>query len=290
MSDQPAEATPAELPWPRTAAGSVGLDKIVADPSGAVIGLDFDGTLSPIVADPTAARVHPAAPGVLAALGAAVGTVLILTGRPAASAIEYGGGADAALADVPGLVVLGQYGVERWEAGELTSPPPPAGVAAARAALPQVLAAAGVPDAWVEDKGRALAVHTRRTADPAAAFAALTEPLTALAARHDLIVEPGRLVLELRPPGTDKGDALSAFLAERSARSVMYVGDDLGDLAAFDAVRQSGLPGVTVCSGSAEVTALSERADIIVDGPDGVVALLRALAGAVSRPGRRAAD
>jgi trehalose 6-phosphate phosphatase len=91
------------------------------------------------------------------------------------------------------------------------------------------------------------------------------------------------MVLELRPPGMDKGHALSLFLAERSARSVMFAGDDLGDLAAFEAVRASGRPGVTVCSGSAEVTELAERADIVVDGPDGVVALLEELTSAFTR-------
>jgi trehalose 6-phosphate phosphatase len=59
------------------------------------------------------------------------------------------------------------------------------------------------------------------------------------------------------------------------------VGDDLGDLAAFAAVEQlraEGVPGLLVCSGSTEVTALAERADLVVDGPEGVAALLSALA------------
>ncbi|MCG5219879.1 trehalose-phosphatase [Streptosporangium sp. KLBMP 9127] len=271
-----------ELPRMRTAAGSVGLDAIMADPGGAVIGLDFDGTLSPIVPDPAAARVHPQAPAALAELGTLVGTVLVLTGRPAATAVEYGVGAGGVgLADVPGLVVLGQYGVERWEAGRITSPPPPRGVDAARSSLPRLLAGLGVPEAAIEDKGRALAVHTRRASDPEATFHRLRAPLAELAHDHGLVVEPGRFVLELRPPGMDKGQALAAFLAERSARSVLFAGDDLGDLAAFEAVRASGLPGVTVCSGSAEVTALAERADLVVDGPDGVVAFLRSLTAAL---------
>jgi trehalose 6-phosphate phosphatase len=272
----------AELPRMRTAAGAVGLDAIVADPAGAVVGLDFDGTLSPIVPDPADARVHPEIPAVLVELGRLVGTVLVLTGRPAAVAVEYGtGDGDVGLADVPGLVVLGQYGVERWEAGEITSPPPPRGVDAVRSSLPKLLAAPGFEGVWIEDKGRALAVHTRRAGDPEAALLSLREPLAGLAREHGLVVEPGRLVLELRPPGTDKGDALGAFLAERSARSVMFAGDDLGDLAAFEAVRACGLPGVTVCSGSAEVTALAERADLVVDGPQGVLELLRALTAAL---------
>ncbi|MFD2348410.1 trehalose-phosphatase [Nonomuraea ferruginea] len=153
----------------------------------------------------------------------------------------------------------------------------------AKAKLPLLLDSLGVTDAAIEDKGRAVAVHTRRCADPEGTLARLREPLAALAAEHGLVVEPGRMVLEVRPSGMDKGHALGAFLTERSARSVLFVGDDLGDLAAFDAVRSSGLPGVTVCSGSTEVTALAERADIVVDGPEGVVALLRELTSAFSR-------
>jgi trehalose 6-phosphate phosphatase len=141
----------------------------------------------------------------------------------------------------------------------------------------------GLTGVTIEDKGRAVAVHTRRAADPEGALTALRRPLAKLAEKHGLVVEPGRLVLELRPPGMDKGQALGLFLAERAARSVLFVGDDLGDVAAFDAVKASGLPGVTVCSGSAEVTELAERADIVVDGPDGVVALLRDLSGALKR-------
>ncbi|GAB2948868.1 trehalose-phosphatase [Nonomuraea fastidiosa] len=253
------------------------MEAIVNDPAGAVIGLDFDGTLSPIVPDPAQAVIHPKAPGVLAELGARVRAVAIVTGRPAATALELGPG----LADVPGLVVLGHYGFERWEDGRISAPPPPPGVPRAKAELPLLLESLGVRGVSIEDKRRAVAVHTRRSPDPEGTLEALREPLAKLAGEHGLVVEPGRMVLELRPPGMDKGQALSLFLAERSARSVMFVGDDLGDLAAFEAVRASGLPGVTVCSGSAEVTALAERADIVVDGPDGVVALLEELVSAI---------
>lgn len=250
-----------------------GLDAIAADPAGAVIGLDYDGTLSPIVPDPAAARVHPGVPGVLAALAPLVRAVVIVTGRPPRTALALGEVAGGpSLADVPGLVILGHYGLERWEDGRLTAPPPPPGLDLVRARLPELVK--GLDGAWIEDKDRAVAVHTRRCADPAGALEALRGPVAALAAEAGLAVEPGRMVLELRPAGMDKGRALSAFLAERDARSVMFVGDDLGDLAAFDAVESAGIPGVRVCSGSAEVTALAERADVVVDGPDGVVALL----------------
>jgi len=210
-------------------------------------------------------------------LAGVVGTLAVITGRPAGEAVELGG-----FDGIPGLIVLGHYGGERWQEGALTAPDPPRGVAVARERLPQLLADAGAPaGAWVEDKGSAVAVHTRRTADPPAALAALTEPLAGLAAETGLVVEPGRMVIELRAPGMDKGAALTALVAERKAGAVLFAGDDLGDLAAFGAVRAlrgSGHPGVTVCSASGEVSALAAEADLVVDGPGGVAGLLGWLA------------
>lgn len=271
----------ATLPQPRTREGRAGLAALLRDPSRALIALDYDGTLSPIVADPASAVAHPAAAGVLARVAGLAGTLAVITGRPAALAVELGG-----FDGIGGLIVLGHYGWERWQDGVLTSPPSPPGVAAARARLPQVLARAGAPEGtWTEDKGHALAVHTRRAADPERAFALLRGPLTDLAQDTGLAVEPGRLVIELRPPGTDKGGALTSLASERNAASVLFAGDDLGDLAAFRAVqalRASGTPGITVCSASAEVSALAEAADLVVDGPGGVIALLTALADVVA--------
>ncbi|MFF7545354.1 trehalose-phosphatase [Streptomyces canus] len=270
---------PGSLPSPATPVGRDGLRALLAEPQRAVIGLDFDGTLAPIVADPERARAHPEAVAVLAALAPKVASVAVITGRPAETAVRYGG-----FAGVPGLehlTVLGHYGAERWDAvtGKVTAPEPHPGVAAVRAELPELLDETG---AWIEEKGgRAVAVHTRRAPDPQAAFDALRAPLTDLADRHGLIVEPGRLVLELRPPGMDKGVALLTHVRELSAASVLYAGDDLGDLPAFSAVddlRTTGTPGLLVCSGSDEVTELRKRADLVVDGPGGVVSLLRALA------------
>ncbi|MET8942420.1 trehalose-phosphatase [Streptomyces sp. NPDC004542] len=273
------------LPAPATQAGRDGLRALLTRPRSAVIGLDFDGTLAPIVADPDQARAHPEAVPALAALAPKVASVAVVTGRPAGVAVRYGG-----FAGVPGLehlVVLGHYGAERWEAvtGDVSAPAPHPGVTAVRAELPGFLDRIGAwHGTWIEEKGRALAVHTRRADDPQAAFEALREPLTDLATRNGLIVEPGRMVLELRPPGMDKGVALLKYVREIGAGSVLYAGDDLGDLPAFAAVdklRSEGVPGLLVCSGSTEVTELAERADLVVDGPGGVMSLLRGLATAL---------
>jgi trehalose 6-phosphate phosphatase len=270
------------LPLPVNSEGRAGLAALLSDPVQALVALDFDGTLSPIVADPAAARAHPDAVPALRRVAAAVGTLAVITGRPAASAVDLGG-----FAAVPDLVVLGHYGLEHWADGTLSSPPSAAGVEAARAELPDLLATAAAPDGTrIEDKGHAVAVHTRQTADPNAALDRLRDPLAGLAARHGLAIEPGRMVIELRPHGMDKGQALRTLIdrGKRPPSAVMFCGDDLGDVAAFDAVRAlrgEGVPGLTVFSGSAEVTELARSADLVVDGPDGIVALLNSLADAL---------
>jgi len=281
-------ADPGGLPAPRTAEGRAGLAAIRQDPGTALIAMDFDGTLSPIVADPREARAHPGAVAGLRGLAGLVGTLAVITGRPAMEAVELGG-----FGSIPGLIVLGHYGWERWEDGALAAPPPPPGVATARARLPELLAEAGAPEGTrIEDKGSALAVHTRRTADPAAALAAVADPVAGLAAATGLTLEPGRLVIELRPPGMDKGSALTALAAERKSGAILFAGDDLGDLPAFGAVRAlraAGHPGLTVCSASGEVSELAAEADLVVAGPDEVAALLSALARSLAaspRPAR----
>ncbi|WP_406372776.1 trehalose-phosphatase [Streptomyces sp. NBC_00647] len=280
MGSHPESKDP--LPAPVTPAGRDALDAILTRPTRTVVALDFDGTLAPIVPDPDQARAHPDAVPALAALAPKVASIAVVTGRPAGVAVRHGG-----FAGVPGLehlVVLGHYGAERWDAvsGTVTAPAPHPGVAAVRAELPGFLDRIGAwQGTWIEEKGRAVAVHTRRAADPQAAFEALREPLADLATRHGLIVEPGRMVLELRPPGMDKGVALLEYVREVGAEAVLYAGDDLGDLPAFAAVdklRSDGVPGLLVCSGSSEVGELAERADLVVDGPSGVVRLLASLA------------
>ena len=269
-------------PRAATPEGQAGLDALLARPERALIGTDFDGTLAPIVADPRAARALPAVVPVLTSLARAVGTLAVITGRPAADAVAFGG-----LDAVPGLIVLGHYGWQRWQDGELTGPGSPPAVQAARQALPGVLSQADAPaGTWVEDKGHALAVHTRRAPAPEPALRLLRGPLEDLAARLGLAAEPGRMVIELRPPGVDKGTALTGLVTERAADAVLFCGDDLGDLPAFAAVRAlraDGIAGCAVASASAESPQVAAAADLVVDGPEGIVALLAAIATALGR-------
>jgi trehalose 6-phosphate phosphatase len=258
---------------------------LVAVAGSAVVGLDFDGTLAPIVDDPDSAHIHPDAPGVLLGLAGVVRAVAVVTGRPARKVLALGGLEDVGRAigeTGRELFVFGQYGFERWSSTQrrVVSPRPPQGLSGFLRELPGVLRDADATDAFVEDKGLAIAVHTRRLDDPAGAFERLEPGLRDLAERHGMVLEPGRNVIEARSPGSDKGTVVRDLATETDAGGFLFAGDDLGDLEAFEAVadlRDRGLPTVLVCSASEEESALVDRADVVVRGPDGVLALLRRL-------------
>lgn len=255
--------------------------------SDLVVGLDFDGTLSPIVEDPTQARIHPDAADVLLRLAPLVRGVAVITGRPARQALALGDldeiGARAAEAGTE-LVVLGQYGNERWSSTErrVLSPRPPHGLSSFLSEVPGLLRRAGAADAFVEEKGLAVALHTRRLPDPVEAFGRLLPLVQEAAERHGLAVEPGRLVAEVRAPGMHKGIALRQVVEQLGAGGILFAGDDLGDLEAFAevaALRAEGMPALLVCSDAGEgPPELRELADLVVPGPDGVLALLARLA------------
>jgi trehalose 6-phosphate phosphatase len=255
---------------------------LVAAAGSTVVGLDFDGTLAPIVDDPRSARIHPDAPAVLLELARVVLAVAVVTGRPAGKVLTLGGLDDVGreIGDGGGeLFVFGQYGSERWTSTDrkVVSPRPPEGLAGFLRDLPRVLRDADAPDAYVEDKGLAIAVHTRRLADPAAAFERLEPRLRELAGRHDMALEPGRNVIEARSPGSDKGAVVRALAEETGAGGFLFAGDDLGDVEAFEAVRElreQGLATLLVCSASDEESALVELSDVVVRGPQGVLELL----------------
>ena len=260
-------------------------DAFVAVASTAVVGLDFDGTLSPIVDDPADARIHPDAGAVLVELADVVRAVTVITGRPARQALALGGLDEVgnALGDSGReLYIFGQYGNERWSSTSrrIVSPRPPRGLASYLGALPSLLRRLDASDAFVEEKGLAVAVHTRRLPDSAGAYARLLPELEKLAGDSGLVVEPGRQVIEARAPGMDKGQVVRTVVDELSPGGFLFAGDDLGDVEAFEAVaalREEGLPTLLVCSGSDEEPTLAARADLVVDGPDGVLTFLRRL-------------
>ncbi len=252
------------------------LAALAAYPRRSALCLDFDGTLSPIVEDPVAARPVPGVPDLLARLAARLGLVAVISGRPVSFL-------QSVLASPPNVRLVGLYGMEEIGPDGTRSVAPEAlpweaviteVVEQARAEAP-----AGI---YVEPKGLTVTLHWRRAPDSAgwvASFAARQ------AGARGLQVHPGRRELELRPPlPLDKGTVVRALATGFDA--VAAFGDDIGDLPAFAALGELAATGVAVARVAAvddeSPAAVRQRADLVVDGAQGAVALLEALAQAVA--------
>jgi trehalose 6-phosphate phosphatase len=247
------------------------LDRLRTDPTRAVVLTDFDGTLAPIVDDPASARPVHGAIDMLGTLATRYARVGVVSGRPLAF-LRHVLGDD--LSDE--LWLAGAYGLETSERGVVRENE---AAASWRTVMAGVAArAVGRFGGLAEDKGLSLTVHFRTApdrADEVNAWAAAEAKTTGLEPR------PAKASVELHPPvHVDKGTMVEWATAGMSA--ACYIGDDVGDLPAFDALdrlSRSGLRSVKIAVATAESTpAMLERADLVVDGTDAVLALLQELA------------
>ncbi len=235
--------------------------------------LDYDGSLAPIVPRPDDAVPLPGTAEVLGALAGRLALVGIVSGRPVDFLLRH--------VAAPGVRLVGQYGLEWVEDGEVMVDP---------RALPYTDAVAAAadeaerrwPELLLERKGRvALGLHWRTA--PGAADGLVGE-IDDLADRFGLAVHPSKMARELRPPiGVDKGSAVEQLLTGVDVGG--FAGDDAGDLPAFAALDRLAARGdlveavrIAVASSEAPPEVLAQ-ADLVVDGPAGLRVVLDTLAG-----------
>ena len=173
--------------------------------------------------------------------------------------------------DVPGLRYFGLYGVH-GSAPELME-----------LITPQVgSAVAPIAEAWVENKGASVAVHYRQAPDPVAARETLVAALREIAVSGGLELVEGKMVVELVPADRPrKGGVVERLVGEHELSAALFAGDDVADLDAFatlDRLAASGLAVVKVAvAGDETPEELLASADLRVEGPEGLVGLLRQL-------------
>ena len=204
---------------------------------GAALFLDFDGTLVELAETPDAIEVAPKLPKLLREAARRLeGRLGIISGRSIGDIERH--------MDCTGLALSGSHGLElRLANGEHIPLSAAVDLTEARERIADF--AAGAPGLLVEEKPRSIAVHFRQAPEEAER---VEKFLSQLARRKGLSVQAGKMVLELRPKGADKGDALRAFMAEpefAGARPV-FVGDDVTDEDAFEAAAAMGGAGILV--------------------------------------------
>ena len=211
---------------------------------GVSVLLDLDGTIAPLMPRPHDVVPVASRTALMKRLGQRLGGRLaIVSGRTIAEVDRVLEGSVTAVAGV--------HGLERRRAdGQLERAHPDQALDIVRAELPTLLAR--YPGLVTEDKGLSITIHYRLTPEAGPAVDAFAREV---AARTDLVLQPGHAVAELRGPGAGKGAAIRAFMAEQpfAGSTPIYVGDDQTDEDGFAAAQALGGFGVLV--GAARPTA-----------------------------------
>jgi trehalose 6-phosphate phosphatase len=241
--------------------------------------LDVDGTLAPIVRYAEEAHVPERTRGLLIEIARRYAVVACVSGRRASDARR--------LVAIGTISYLGSHGTELLRAG-WTEPTLDPAVRDWGRRIQAFGREADTPElrrlrVRIEDKGSIVAFHWRAAPDEEAARAAI-DAIAQRAEQSGLRTHWGRKVLEVRPPvRMDKGAGIVSFLADMELDSAVYVGDDATDLDAFRGLGELHAEGrlrhvLRVCVGSDEgPSELAQEADLVVDGPEGVRALLEVL-------------
>jgi len=214
--------------------------------------LDVDGTLLEIAAAPQSVSVSGELRERLRTLSlAGGGAVALVSGR---TIVDL----DALFAPLT-LPAAGLHGFEHRSASGVyrrRAPPSAAALETARGAMLRI--ARQHPGLLVEDKHFALALHYRGAPElEDTVVDAMNGIATSLLGELEL--QRGKMVVELRPTGATKAEAVAAFLAEApfAGRLPVFIGDDLTDEPAFELVNR--LNGVSVVVNAARSSAARAR-------------------------------
>lgn len=215
---------------------------------GASLFLDFDGTLVELQDRPDAVEVSERLRALVARLVDRMeGRFALVSGRDASFLRERFA--------MPTLGVAGSHGLEiHLPDGRTLAPERPAVLDAIVAELRAF--AGNRPGVLVEDKSLGSVLHYRQAPDAEQASHALAR---ALAERHGLHVQTGKMMVEVRPNGADKGTAVRAIMAEPAMAGTrpVFIGDDDTDEAAF--VAAQALDGAGILVGAERATAARWR-------------------------------
>ncbi|MGI8999117.1 MAG: trehalose-phosphatase [Candidatus Limnocylindria bacterium] len=261
---------------PLARAQSLASETLADAPAGLLT--DFDGTLSPVVADPALAALVVGAAGALETLLQRLAVVAVVTGRAPLDARRMIG--------VPGLLIAGNHGTE-WLEPDADAPVAAPGASSLSDRLDGLLdALPAMPGVMVEHKGLSATIHYRGAPDREVGLASILEAVGDTESRG-VELRHGRMSVELRPIGLgDKGSAVRTIIERFGLRGVVVMGDDITDLDMFRVVaelREAGrirgmIIGVSGPDGEVPATVM-EASDVVLADPAEAAALLLAVGG-----------
>jgi len=210
---------------------------------GDALFIDFDGTLVEIAATPDRIEVAAGLPALLQRVaGRLDGALAVISGRPLADLTRRLAGYAGAAA--------GNHGLERRSAtGVVDRPRADPTLELVWPVIRQF--AALTPGVTIEDKVLAIAIHYRGRPELADTCRRVAERAVLLS-ENQLMMLAGKMVVELRPRGTDKGHAVQTFLTEPEfqGKRPVFVGDDWTDEAGFAVANR--LNGIAIHVGDGE--------------------------------------
>ena len=193
-----------------------------------VVAGDYDGTLAPIVKDPSRAFPDGRALAAMVAMAEIAGTsVAIISGRSATVLNELTGAP-------PGIELIGSHGAEHQSVAVTVG-------SEVRIELADVTGrfrrlAERFPGSRIEEKPVGVAYHYREVAPGRQADAEAAARRVAGEQAH-LRVVTGKRVVEVVGTEVNKGTALRALRDLRGGEVVVFLGDDVTDEDAFETLR-----------------------------------------------------
>jgi trehalose 6-phosphate phosphatase len=235
------------------------LDLTALQPGEVLIVTDYDGTISPIVADPRLAQPVPEVLESLSALVTLTRGVAVLSGRTEESLRGF--------LPIPGIGLIGENGIEALTPDE-------------DARLREFKARARVavapwPGVVIEVKPASLSVHFR--AQPEVATE-LEEALAGLIGGSGLMMVANRMVFDIQSRRGSKVRTMCRLMREMRPAAVLYAGDSRDDAHVHRCLRTAQTAGLCIGIRSTEMPdGLFKNADLILDGPEEMAALLAGL-------------
>jgi len=243
---------------------------------------DVDGTLSPIVSSPQEAEVLLECRDALAKLAGSLDLVAVVSGRQVEDVRRMVG--------LDQLTYIGNHGLESWSRADgyqnKASSYTATKTEVLRALRDKLESLEGI---HLEDKGTVVSIHYRTSPQPAIARRVILKAIEKIPAISGLAIREGKRVIEIRPPlAINKGTVVTELAKAYRLKGILYLGDDLTDIDAFQAIRdlrETGeVLGLSAGVGGTETpNELAAASDILLSGPEAAARFLQVLSEALSK-------